>query len=162
MLQRGQFLGDVFWGMRQPAAQHIKLDFDAEERLKDAVVEIAGDAAAFAFDGAYAQAAQQKQIFKWRAKMPDNAFEALEVLRKMRAPRVCQHEPADGFVIEIDRHAKHGAQAQLLPGLLREPGQFGKMLAVVAIPAKGGAQAVPWIPANAGFGIVEEKDLSLR
>src|SRR5260370_6130689 len=100
MLQRGQFLGDVFWGMRQPAAQHIKLDFDAEERLKDAVVEIAGDAAAFAFDGAYAQAAQQKQIFEWRAEKPDKPFGALGGPQKNTAPPPCTQPAAHGVVLE--------------------------------------------------------------
>src|SRR5260370_42375325 len=116
MLQRGQFLGDVFWGMRQPAAQHIKLDFDAEERLKDAVVEIAGDAAAFAFDGAYAQAAQQKQIFEWRAKKPGKAVEEAEGPRKKRAPRGCHDEPAAGVRIE---NVRHHQQRRPTPLLLR-------------------------------------------
>src|ERR1700675_4965044 len=34
------------------AAEDIELDFDAEQGLENAVVEVAGDAAAFAFDGA--------------------------------------------------------------------------------------------------------------
>src|SRR5260370_42010249 len=96
MLQRGQFLGDVFWGMRQPAAQHIKLDFDAEERLKDPVVEIAGDAAAFAFDGAYAQAAQHKQILEWRGPNRGHPPEAPGARRGRRARRACPRWPPAG------------------------------------------------------------------
>jgi hypothetical protein len=45
------------------AAEDIELDFDAEEGLENAVVEVAGDAAAFAFDRAGAKKAQEEDVF---------------------------------------------------------------------------------------------------
>ena len=92
--------------------------------------------------------------------MPHHPFQALQILRKMRAPRIGQDQPPYALGIEIQGYAEHGTQAKFLLGLLRKTGQFGKMLAVVTIPAKSGAEAVALIPANAGFGIVKEKDLS--
>src|SRR5450432_3052377 len=50
-------------------AQHVHLNLDAEQRLQDAVVEVAGDAAAFGFDGAGAHMAQQKDVFQRGANM---------------------------------------------------------------------------------------------
>src|SRR5438105_6623056 len=160
MLQTGQLFGDMLGGVRQAAAQDIQLDFNAEESLEDAVVEVAGDTASLAFDGAHAQAAQQKQVLEWRAEMPHHPFQALQILGKMRTPRIGQDQPPYALGIEIQGYAEHGTQAKFLLGLLRKTGQFGKMLAVVTIPAKSGAEAVALIPANAGFGIVKEKDLS--
>ena len=39
-------------GAGDAAAEDVQLDFDAQQGLENAVVEVAGDAAAFGFDGA--------------------------------------------------------------------------------------------------------------
>src|SRR5580693_3837097 len=52
LLEGGEAVDGLVWGGRDAAAEDINLDFDAEEGLENAVVEVAGDAAAFSFDGA--------------------------------------------------------------------------------------------------------------
>src|SRR5580692_4994998 len=51
-------------GGRDLAAEDVKLDLDAEEGLKNAVVQVARNAAAFAFDGAGAEMAEKEDVFK--------------------------------------------------------------------------------------------------
>ena len=41
-------------GEADAAAQYVELNFDAEQCLQDSIVQITGDAAALAFDGARA------------------------------------------------------------------------------------------------------------
>src|SRR5579859_4754440 len=62
-----------------PAAEDVELYFDAEEGLENAIVEVAGDAAALAFDGAGAEMAQQEDVFKRRTDVAGDALEPGEV-----------------------------------------------------------------------------------
>src|SRR5690349_14429644 len=161
VLQGAQLGGHLFGGVRQAAAEDVELDLDAEQSLENAVVEVAGDAAAFAFDGAHAQAAEQEQIFERRAKVAHDAFQPMQILRKLRAAGIGEHQPAHGVAVEIHGNPEHGTHAKLLNGLVGHARQFAEVLAVVAIPAEGGAQTIALIPTDAGFGIVQKKYVRL-
>src|SRR5271168_2615072 len=51
LLKIGEAGNGIFGRGGYPAAEDIELNFDGEEGLEDAVVKVAGDAAALAFDG---------------------------------------------------------------------------------------------------------------
>src|SRR5690348_2305802 len=128
VLQGAQLGGHLFGGVRQAAAEDVELDLDAEQSLENAVVEVAGDAAAFAFDGAHAQAAEQEQIFERRAKVAHDAFQPMQILRKLRAAGIGEHQPAHGVAVEIHGNPEHGTHAKLLNGLVGHARQFAEVL----------------------------------
>jgi hypothetical protein len=74
LLEVGDAAGGLFRGGRKTAAQYVELNLDAEERLEDSVVEIAGNPAAFRFDGASAQVPQKKDVFKGGTDVRGDAF----------------------------------------------------------------------------------------
>src|SRR6266478_1392142 len=52
LLEAGEAADGLLWRAGYPATQDIQLDFDAQEGLKNPVVQVACDAAALGFDGA--------------------------------------------------------------------------------------------------------------
>src|SRR5277367_5979551 len=64
LLEIGEAVGGLFWAGGGLFAEHVELNLEAEQGLKDAVVEIAGDTAALGFNGAGPQVAQQEDVFE--------------------------------------------------------------------------------------------------
>src|SRR4029077_1675639 len=57
------------------AAEDVKLDFDAQKGLENAVVEVSGDTAALAFDGPGAEVAQEEDVLERGTDMASDALE---------------------------------------------------------------------------------------
>src|SRR6266478_5065340 len=57
------------------SAQNVELDFDAKERLKYPIVEVARNAAAFGLDGAGTQMPQKKDVLQTGGHVRGNAFQ---------------------------------------------------------------------------------------
>ena len=62
------------------SAEDVQLDLDAEEGLENAVMEVAGNAAAFRLDGAGAEMAQQEDVFEGGADVAGDALEPGQVI----------------------------------------------------------------------------------
>ncbi len=87
------------------AAEDVELDFDAEESLENAVVEVAGDAAPFAFDGAGAQMAEEEDVFERGADVAGDAFQPGKVGALERLVAVDEKQAARGLAELIEGYA---------------------------------------------------------
>src|SRR5207247_2733273 len=112
------------------AAKDVELDFDAEESLENAVVEVAGDAAALAFDGAGAHVAQQEKIFERGGEMNDDAVEPVEIFAGKRSAAVENEKAAHGLAILFIGDGHERAEPELL---LRGAGRARKSVQGAAV-----------------------------
>src|SRR5437762_2923894 len=80
LLKIGQRAGGQFGSRRHPPPQHIQLNLDAQQRLQNAIVQVARNAAALRFDSARTQVPQQKNIFERRPDMLRNTFQPHQIL----------------------------------------------------------------------------------
>src|ERR1700749_959221 len=75
LLEVGEAASGLLRGGGDLFAEDVELDFEAKQGLEDAVMEVAGDAAAFGLDGTGAQVAEQKDVFQGGADVAGDAFE---------------------------------------------------------------------------------------
>ncbi len=75
LLEVGEAGGGLFGAGRCLFSEHIELNLETEQGLQDAVVEIAGDTAAFGLDGAGAQVTKEKDVLERGADVAGDAFE---------------------------------------------------------------------------------------
>src|ERR1700760_4985883 len=75
LLEIGEAGGSLFGAGAGLLAKYVELNLEAEQGLEDAVVEVAGDAAAFGLDGAGAQGGGEKDVFESGADVPRDALE---------------------------------------------------------------------------------------
>src|SRR5580704_18228195 len=144
-------------GGRDLTAEDVELDFDAEEGLEYAVVEVAGDAAAFAFNGAGPKMAEEEHVFEGGADMASDAFEPGEVRALEGFAAVDQEEAPGGLAELVEGHGKHGAHAELLLGGAGKAREGAKAAAVAAVPSEAAACAFEAVPADSSVHIVEEE-----
>ena len=147
------------------AAQHVELDLDAEQRLQDAVVQVAGDAAAFSFDGAGAKMAQQKDIFKRGTHVAGDASQPFKIgLLKLLSlvAQVDQENAARGLSTLIERNADQIAQSHFLLRSSRQAGQRFQLAVGIAIPAKARAFSHQAVPADRRVHIIQQKSVTSR
>ncbi len=88
-------------------AQDVQLDIQAQKSLQDAVVQVPGDAAALGLDGAGAQMAHQKYVFKRWPDVPHNLLQPSQIAARkfpVRFLRVDQQDAARGASTRFDRH----------------------------------------------------------
>src|SRR5579862_3237388 len=75
LLEVGEAAGGLLGGRSDLLAKDVELNLEAEQGLEDAVVEVAGDTAAFGLDGAGAQVAEQEDVLECRADVPGDTLE---------------------------------------------------------------------------------------
>jgi hypothetical protein len=75
LLKIGKAGNDLLGRGGNAAPEDIQLDFDAEERLEDPIVEVARNSRALGFNGASAQMTQKEKILEGGRNMPGDAFE---------------------------------------------------------------------------------------
>src|SRR5579859_1810839 len=99
--------------------QDIQLDLNAQKRLQNAVVKVAGDAGAFRFNGTSAQMSKKKKIFKRRADVACNALQPSQILFRVgqiAIPSVQQKEASDRMFSLVEGDGNKGADSKLLLG----------------------------------------------
>src|SRR5271168_3682951 len=68
-------VGDSVFGVRRDlATENVQLDFNGKKGLQDAVMKVARNAAAFAFDRSGAQVPQKKEVLQGRPHMPGDTL----------------------------------------------------------------------------------------
>src|SRR5580692_7213559 len=75
LLEVGKAGGSFFGAGSSLFSEDVELNLEAEQSLKDAVVEVAGNTAAFGLDGTGAQMAEQEDVFESGADVARDAFE---------------------------------------------------------------------------------------
>src|SRR2546429_4989273 len=83
LLERSEAVRNGIIGGGDAAAKHIELNFNAEQSLKNAVVQVTRDARALCFDGAGAQMAQQEEVFERRSDVPGDAFKPGKIVLRV-------------------------------------------------------------------------------
>ena len=134
-LEVGELGGGLLGGLRELAAKDIELDIEAEKSLEDAVVQIAGDAAAFGFDGAGAEIAQKEDVFEWRAEMADDLFEPTKIAAGKGARRIDEDDAAGGATSSFDGDGEERASGEFVMSGAGRGGHGAEGLAGAAIPA---------------------------
>src|SRR5216683_419262 len=157
LLEVGEAGAGLFRRGGHAAAQHVQLDFDAEQRLQNAIVEVAGDAAALALDGAGAEVAEEKKIFEGWADMAGDAFEPNQIFTIERAASIEQEHAAGGLSQLIEGDGHQGAKRQLLLRDQRQARNHLERAAIAAVPAEAGAGGDQAVPADGGVEVVEKK-----
>jgi hypothetical protein len=150
-------LGWIGWGL---APQDVQLDVHAQQGLQDAVVNVAGDAAALPFNGMRSKVAKEKQILERLPEVPDNSLKPLQILRDKAAACIPKQEPAYGLPPEVESHSENGAPPQLLPHGTRESRQVLKAAPILPIPAEPVAGAFKLVPTDAGVWLVEQETIT--
>src|SRR5580693_1767596 len=147
----------LVWRDGDPAAEDVELNLDAEQGLENAVVKVAGDAAAFAFDGAGTKMAEEEDVLERGTDVAGDAFEPGEVGALERLAAVDEEEAAGGLAHLVKGYGEHGAHVEFVLGGAGEARESGEAATVAAVPAEAAAGAYEAVPANGGVHVVQEE-----
>ncbi len=157
--------------MGELLAEYAELDFEAEQGLQDAVVQIAGNAAALGFDGPVAQMAQQEEVFQRRPDVADDLFEPTQVGGQeaavgrvgCRAPAgpggqgIDQEDAPGRAVVKFEGGGEQRSRGKLVSRGLRGRREGSEAASGAAVPAESVTVPVGEIPADRGFHGVEQE-----
>ena len=120
-------------------------------------MEVAGDAAAFALDGAGAQMPEEEDVFERGADVAGDALEPGEVGALEGLAGVDEEEAAGGLATLVKGHRHHGAHIELLLGGAGEAREGVEAAPIAAVPAEAAAGAFEVVPADGGVHVVEKE-----
>src|SRR5579883_478812 len=166
LLKIGKAGGDLLGRGGNAAPEDIQLDFDAQERLQNPVVQIARNARALRFNGSSAQMPQEEEILESGRNVPGDAFEPGQVVlvegTAAVLPAVEKEDASDGLAALFKCRGDQRADSEFLNGGAGEARNIFQRAAVAPVPAETGALCGKRIPAEGGIEIVEEQAVGAR